>query len=658
MDQIILFALLGLGTGALIAGIGLGIVLSYRGSGVINLATGAVAMVAGYLFFGLRTELLGVTLGTMPALVVALVLTVALGVLVELVVFRPLRTSAPLSKLVASLGVLLIAQAAITLIDGGSGRIVPSVLPNDVAVVFGARIPADRFWLTGIVVLAAALLWALYRWSRFGLATRAASESEASAVIAGLSPDRLALTNTVLATTVAGGMGILAASLTQIDTVIVPLQVVPALGAALFARFTSFSITCVAGLLIGVVQSLLYYAQTKPWFPTDQGLAMPGVNGLLTFLVIVVALWWRGSALPVRGELVEARLPRAPRPRRIGRTAAIGLAAGIVLVFVIPFGYRNALAVSLAGTAICLSFVVITGFVGQVSVVQVALAGVAGFALSHLAVDAGLGFPVAAVCAVAVATALGFAAGASALRVRGVSLAVVTLAAAVAIEQFGFSNSTWGAGGGASPVPEPTLLGVDIGAGAAVRALDGGLPSPVLGVLVLAVVVATCLLVARIRQSGLGQRMLAVRSNERAAAAAGVSVRATKFAAYALSSCIAGIGGVLYAYALGSVSIDRFGILIALEFVAFAYVGGISMVSGAVLAGLMTAQGVIPHVLDTELGLDSTWTLLFAGVLLVACLVLFPNGIAGTWHARRSRRAARARSAQQLARAYVAGGQA
>jgi hypothetical protein len=72
----------------------------------------------------------------------------------------------------------------------------------------------------------------------------------------------------------------------------------------------------------------------------------------------------------------------------------------------------------------------------------------------------------------------------------------------------------------------------------------------------------------------------------------------------------------------------------------------------------MTAQGVIPHVLDTELGLDSTWTLLFAGVLLVACLVLFPNGIAGTWHARRSRRAARARSAQQLARAYVAGGQA
>ena len=55
MDQIILFALLGLGTGALIAGIGLGVVLTYRGSGVINVATGAMAMAAGYAFYSLKT---------------------------------------------------------------------------------------------------------------------------------------------------------------------------------------------------------------------------------------------------------------------------------------------------------------------------------------------------------------------------------------------------------------------------------------------------------------------------------------------------------------------------------------------------------------------------------------------------------------------------
>jgi branched-chain amino acid transport system permease protein len=629
LDQIILFALLGLGTGALIAGIGLGVVLSYRGSGVINIATGAIAMIAGYLFYWLRD------LPVVPAMLIALASTVAIGILVELVVFRPLRGSSPLSKLVASLGVLLIAQATITLIDGGGGRIVPSVLPDGLVTIFGARIPVDRFWLTGIVVLAAAVLWALYRWTRFGLATRAASESEASAMLAGLSSDGLALVNAALAATVAGGMGILAAAITQIDTVIVPLQVVPALAAAVFARFTSFSITCVAGLLIGIAQSLLYFASTHSWFPTDAGVPLPGINAALTFLIIVIAMWWRGSSLPMRGELVEARLPEAPRPRRLARTTLVAIVAGAALLMVLPSEYRQALTVSMAGMVICLSFVVLTGFVGQVSLMQLALAGAAALTVSRTAADAGLGFPLAAVCGVAVATALGFLAGASALRVRGVSLAVVTLAAAVAIEGFGFANSTWGAGGTANVVPPPTILGLDVGASAGLRGLDGSLPSPILGFGVLAVVASTCLLVSRVRLSGLGVRMLAVRSNERAAAAAGVSVRNTKYAAYTLSSCIAGIGGVLYAYALGSVSIDRFGFLIALEFLAYAYVGGISLVAGAVLGGLMTSEGVVPHLLERQLGLDESWTLLFAGVLLVGTIVLLPGGIAGALRAHR-----------------------
>ena len=298
IDQIFLFALLGLGTGALIAGIGLGVVLSYRGSGVIDVATGAYAMVAGYLFLWLRTDLGGSPLGTAPAMVLALLATVALGVVVQLV------RVPPAAQLVAAVEARRVPRSAPH--RAGDGRAHHGRRRAHRAVRAPQRPgddrrdphPGDRFWLTGIVILAAAVLWALYRWSRFGLATRAASESEASAMLAGLSPDRLALTNAVLATTVAGGMGILAAAVTQIDTVVVPLQVVPALGAALFARFTSFSITCLVGLLIGMAQSLLYYAQTQSWFPTDGGVALPGVNAMLTFLVIVVALWWRGSTLP------------------------------------------------------------------------------------------------------------------------------------------------------------------------------------------------------------------------------------------------------------------------------------------------------------------------------------------------------------------------
>ena len=121
----------------------------------------------------------------------------------------------------------------------------------------------------------------------------------------------------------------------------------------------------------------------------------------------------------------------------------------------LPFDFREALVITLIGALMALSLVVITGFVGQISVVQLALAGVAGFTISHLAVNAGIGFPLGRRRGRRGALVLGLLTAVSALRVRGVSLAVVTLAAAVAITNFGFVNTTWGGGQTGSPVPEP-----------------------------------------------------------------------------------------------------------------------------------------------------------------------------------------------------------
>ena len=132
-------------------------------------------------------------------------------------------------------------------------------------------------------------------------------------------------------------------------------------------------------------------------------------------------------------------------------------------LIVLPYDFRQALITSLLATIMCLSLVVITGLVGQISVVQLALAGVSGFTLSHLAVDHGVGFPVAMLISSLGATVCGLVVAASALRVRGVSLAVVTLAAAVAIEQFVFLSTTWGGGSSSSPVPSPGLFGLDLG---------------------------------------------------------------------------------------------------------------------------------------------------------------------------------------------------
>ncbi len=638
MEQVLLSILLGLGSGALIAGIALAVVLTYRGSGIINLSTGAIAMLGGYAFWALNSGKLA-ALPTGLAVLLALVFVLVVGALTEFAVYRPLRNSAPLAKLVASLGVLLIAQASMLLAFGVTPQPAASILPQNTVHLLGAVVPIDRFILTGLVIVAAAVLAALYKWTRFGLATRAVSENESAAMLGGLSPNVISLTNTLLAALIAGALGILAASITSLDPSTLPLQIIPALAAALIASFTSFGIAVAASMGIGILYSLLEYFSAQSWFPQSGGVSLPGVSDLLVFLIIIGVLFWRGARLPGRGALVERRLPEAPRPRHLLRTGLICLVAGAVLLIIFPFDFREALINTLIGALMALSLVVVTGFVGQISVVQLALAGAAGFTISHMAVNFGITFPVAALAGIAVAVVIGLITAVSAVRVRGVSLAVATLAGAVAIENFGFVNSTWGGGLAGSPVPEPHWFGLDLGPNAPFRGIDNNQPSPVFGWVALICCVALCIAVGYIRRGKFGQRMLAVRSNERAAAAAAINPRTVKLYAFGVAAFIAGVAGSLYAYNFGSVSADRFDAVTALSLIAFAYAGGITLISGAVFAGLISAQALIPYALDKWFGLNGNWFLLFGGVILIFTLLQNPEGVAGDFYRRLHKRA-------------------
>jgi branched-chain amino acid transport system permease protein len=273
--------------------------------------------------------------------------------------------------------------------------------------------------------------------------------------------------------------------------------------------------------------------------------------------------------------------------------------------------------------------VVITGYMGQMSLVQLSLSGVTGFTMADLAQSFGIGFPLGPIIGVAVATVLGLLIGASALRVRGIQLAVASLAGAVAISEFWFNNPSWGAGTTGARISQPTLFGLDIGSSAGYRGLDGSLPSPVLGFIVLAFAILMCLLVVNLRRTRFGQQMVAARSNERAAAALGVNVRRLKLTAFGVSSFIAGMAGVMYAYNFSSLSTDRFSALTALSLISYAYIGGISMVSGAVFGGLLTVQALIPYAWQDWFGLSGTWAILVGGVFLVFNLIFYPAGAAG-----------------------------
>jgi branched-chain amino acid transport system permease protein len=647
LSELLLFVILGLGPGALIAGLATSLVLTFRGSGVINLAAGGVAVVGAFTFYGLRTGgylwlvpfpglphqiSLGSPWPTVPALLVAIAISALLGLVLDVAVFRPMRTTSPLGKLLASLGVLVVIQAAVSLRFGSNGQSAPAVFPDgagDVVHVLGAQVPTDRLWLTGIVVALAGVLWAVYRFTRFGISSRAASENETLAMVLGMSPGRVSALNTVTACVVAGTLGALAAAQTQLDPVTIPLTVVPALAAVLIARFTSFGVAAAAGLGMGVIQSVVVYLQAQSWFPTSSGQPVPGVSDLVFFVILVVALAWRGKSLPQRGGAFERRLPRAPSSGRIALPAGGGLAICAIGFLVLPFALRQALTNTLIGVLICLSLVVITGFVGQISLVQVALSGVAGFVVSRLATSVHLGFPVGPILAIAIAVVLGMLAGAPALRVRGVNLAILTVAGAVALESFGFNNPVWGGGSSSLAVPQPHLFDISLGTNAPFPLNSSVPPSPVFGLLCTVVVVVVAAGVACLRRSDLGQRMLAVRSNERAAAAVGIGVRNTKLTAFAISSAIAGIAGVLSAYNYGSVSSTQFDIVLAFTFVSYAYVGGITTVLGAVVAGAGVTGGLLAYLLDDHLGISTEWQLLIGGLLLIVTIARQPDGIAG-----------------------------
>ena len=638
MNAILLQILFALGSGALIAGLAVGIVLTYRGSGVINLAIGGYAMLAGYAFWAFNTNQLGFTVSKVPALVLALVFVMAVAALAEIIIFQPLRSSPPLAKLVASLGLLLTMQASMLLAFGTLPQAEPQVLTQKTVAMLGAVVPINRFIIAGIVVVATVILAATYRWTSFGLATRAASENEVSGMLRGLSPRRLAIANAVIAALLAGIVGIIAAAITELDSSTLPLQVIPALAAAMLAGLSSLGLACLAGFGIGVLYGLVTYASGQSWFPQSSGVAIPGVTDVIVFLLVVLAMFVRGAKLPGRGQLIERGLPEVPKPKYLIEIAApLAVVAAIALV-VLPYDFRQAEVNSIIGVVMALSLVVITGFVGQISVLQLSLAGVAGFVISRLAHDLGVPFPVAPMAGVVGAVLLGMVMAASALRVRGVSLVIVTLAAAQAISNFYFANPSFGAGASGSPVPEPHIFGLDIGTQSAFRGLDGNIPSPVFGFFALATAVGLCLMVGYIRRGGFGRRMLAVRSNERASAAAAISPRNVKLIAFGVSALIAGCAGSLYAYNFGSVSPDQFDVFTALSLIAFAYAGGITMISGAVFAGLISTQALFPYALDKWFGLSGNWFLLFGGVILIITLLQNPEGVMGAIYKKRHRR--------------------
>lgn len=652
------FAILGFGTGAVIAGIALGLVVAYRASGVINFAHGAIAAFAAYTYNSLRVDgtvpippipnpvapieaifnveifdfpdfvSLGDSIAMVPAAVLALLIAALLGLIIHYAIFRLLRYAPVLAKVVASVGIMIFLQAAIVIRFGSRAKQADRILPDNNVDWFGASLPVDRYILLGLVVLATMLLWALFQYTRFGVQTRAAAENERFATLLGVNADGQAVISWVLASVLAGAFGILASPIVGLSPTQLTLFVIPALGAALLGRMSSFVIAAVAGVGIGMAQSVLFLLEQRAdWMPD---LNIPQA---LPFVVIALAMVLRGETLPSRGAITAGRLPAAYAPplvrwRMYAYTGFVLFAAWIAVFS--PFKFRSGLINTLVGVILALSLVVVTGYVGQISLMQMALAGIAAYGVATFGTEAGIPFPLDFLLAVLAAIVVGLITAVPALRTRGASLAIITLASGLAISEFLFKHDGWFGSAGTQSADPPSLLGFELGPNSSFPIGDGKIPSPGFALLLLVVVIVCAVAVMRLRRSRLGQQFLAVRANERAAAAAGVNVAAIKLTSFAIASALAGIAGALTAWKLGQFGANSFGVFVSLSVLAFAYLGGISTIGGAVMAGTLFAEGLGFVATEEWFGLDvKEYTAYVAGFFLILTAVYNPEGIDG-----------------------------
>jgi len=626
-------SLLGLGNGGTYAALALALVLTYRASGVINFATGAQALYAAYTYAFLRDgKLLLIVPGLpttvdlpgevapAPALLLTLAISALLGALLYVVVFRPLRNAPPLARAVASLGVLVVLQSLMSNRLGTTPVSVTAIYPSERWTFGDLALLSDRFYLAATVVVLTLAITALYRWTPFGLHTRATAESQMGAYVSGISPDRIALLNWIVSGAVTGIAGILIAPLAPVTPASYTLFVVPALAAAIVGRFQYLVPSVLAGILIGMVQAwLVYLSGLHSWIP------QAGVGDMVPLVVMLIALLVTGRAVPERGALLRTPLGRAPRPRSIATAMVVGLAVGSGALVLTSGSARLAVITTLIGAVIALSLVVVTGYAGQVSLAQLAIAGVSAFVLTFLTESWGVPFPIAPLLAALAATAIGVLVGLPALRLRGLTLGVVTLALAFGLEAVWFRNTDYIDASGAR-VTQPTLLGLDLGVG-----LGTEFPRLPFGFLCLLVCALVAFGVARLRTGSLGSAMLAVRANERSAAGIGINVTFVKVVSFGLASFIAGLGGSLLAYRLGTVTWVSFTALGGLTILSTAYLAGVTSVFGGLLAGVLIADGVVFYLADQWIDLGE-WFAIISGVAVIVTLIQNPEGLASIGH--------------------------
>lgn len=577
---------IGIITGLTYGLVAVGLVMVYRVARIVNFAHGALgafpALLLAYLVIqrGWSYWL---------AAVVALVAAGASGALFETAVVRRLRDAPRLVLMVATIAAAQVMGVLVYLIPANALTLrSPYPTPFDLSFNVGRlRLDATHVMILALAPTAVAALVAYQRRSRLGLATRASADNPEAAWLVGIPVKRVSLMTWTLAglfsgvgSILVGGIG---GSVGSATNALGATLLVRALAAALIGGFRSYWITFFAGVAIGVVEVLLTWNYTSS--PIDLVLLVVVLACLILRKDLAQAV--RGgeaSTWALAGSLRALRPAIASHPFIVwGRRIGLVIFAGAPLLWSLgaPAEQLTLVAGLYVFATIGLSLVVLTGFAGQVSLGQMSLVGLAAVVSGRVWY---IGFPPVSVLAYGVGAAglVALVIGIPALRVRGLFLAVATLAFASFAQGWLFGQSWLISAGDASTLrlPRSHVLGVDFS------------KERHYAWLCMAVFFACAAIVHRIRVTGVGRNMMAIRDNEAAAATYSVSPATVRLTSFALSGGLAGVGGWLYGGLLVNFSgFDISSPKESLSLVVMVIFGGVTTITGAVL-GTLWVHGI------------------------------------------------------------------
>lgn len=596
----------GLIVGNVYALVAVGLALIFGVSRLINFAQGSIYLVGAYIGWVAVVQLHT----PLPLTIIVVAVAAALvGLVIERFGLRPLQNSVRIAPLLATIGISFVLDQLVMLTFSPNPRALPSQLPDVRFQIGGGTIGPLDLLIAGVGITSALLLFVFLRYSKLGWAVRATAQDRDAAMQMGVDVNRVNQAVFGIAAALGGVSGMLVGMYyNQIDTAMSLQATLKGVVAEVVGGAGNVPGAVIGSLLLGLVESY--------------GVAVFGTSyrNLFAFLLLVVVLVLRpnglfASARQAPPEPLTGTFIAPSRPVRIPRWALLVAAAAFAILPLFPVSFyvlQTLINAWLLGM-LALSLTLVAGTIGQVSLGHAALLAIGAYTSALLSLSFAVPVGLSITGGGLMSAALGTALISPSFRLRGhyVSIATLAIGEIVSLVILNWESVTRGPIG-ISGIPPLSLFGYDLISPNSIYWFS------------LVVMIVLALLQARLLGSHLGRSFRAIRDDDIAARAYGLSLNRYKSLAFIFGGFAAGVSGGIAAHLYSYINHETFNTQQSILALTVVILGGLGNVVGAIV-GSVALVG-LPELFR----IAAEYRILIYGIVLLLLVRFRPQGLLGT----------------------------